>query len=156
MYDGQVITYTGEPRQGVRSGDQGKALVISPTYVHVMFHTGAAAGQVVMCDRNDLESARRDEVTASLDDSLEFGFEATAAQDLDEGDGVLGVVASLDERGYLAPLSDAADEAIALVASRVRQDHGIRQVLAGLDADSGELVIQHAAMSVLRDALQDD
>lgn len=158
MYDGQGVTYAGSPRELLSPGDEGKILAISPTYAHVKWATGAARNQVTICDPDDLvSSARRDEVTASLDDSLEFGgVTVTSAVEDFEEDGALGVVASLSERGYLAPMSDAADEAIALVSARVRQDQGVRQVLAGLDDDSGELVIRQAAAVILREALQDD
>jgi hypothetical protein len=155
LREGQKVSYTGMDDDGLVLGDQGRVLLVQGAVINVMWTTGACADDVTAAYEHDLVVMGR-RATAAVDDlgdSLELGglstFSARAAYD--EG----GSVALLNEMaasGHLSAFQEIAEEALNVVASRIRQDPSFRTVVAELDEDEAEGVLRLASACLIRDA----
>ena len=154
LREGQEVAYTGPANEGLILGDHGRLLVLSSGSGHVSWETGSLQGQITPVALYDLAPARSVmTVQSDLDDSLEVaGIALVAARDLYDADGELGVINAMAESGHLAAFQDIAEDALALVASRIRHDVSFREVLAQLDEEEGERVIRLASASLIHDA----
>jgi hypothetical protein len=154
LREGQKVAYTGPANEGLILGDHGRLLVLASGSAHVSWETGTLAGQITPVALYDLSPARSVmTVQSDLDDSLDVaGITLVAARDLYDADGEVGVINAMAESGHLAAFQDIAEDALALVASRVRNDVSFREVLGQLDDEEGERVIRFAAACLIRDA----
>lgn len=156
LRDAQRVSYVGPERSGLALGDSGVVLSASGDAAHVQWATGARADQVDFVSADDLVPVGKtpSHTTASaFEDSLTYGTMVTVAvrETYDES-GEVGLLNALSAEGHLAGLSSVAEEALTLVASRLREDDALRQVLAQLDAEEGEALINLTAAVLLRDA----
>jgi hypothetical protein len=159
VQDGLIVAYAGVPGE-VQPGDQGEVLSSDYHYAHVLWRTGAMAGQVRLHDQAELDMAPsmaspRGHIEASLDDSLEVGgtFQLTSARQAYDEDGPAGVLEVMASGGQLDMLSEVTDEVYALVTSRVRTNPYVRSITAQLDEDEAEAVVLATSASLIRDLL---
>jgi hypothetical protein len=141
VHDGQKVVYAGSPGT-LLPGDEGTMLASEATYAHVLWTTGALAGQVTLAEHGDLDTvAVRGPIEASLDDSLEVGsLHVISARDAYDEGGADAVVGQLAYNGQLSMLMAEAEEGIAHVVASVRHSPYLQQVAAQLDeAEMDEL-----------------
>lgn len=150
---GQTVAFTGNRgHDGEQLGDTGRALIVEGSSVAVRWDDG----RITTCGDFDLAVQSRAGL-ASLDDSLDVGGLVTfATRDIYDEGGCLGVVTALAEGGHLGDFRDIAEEALALVASRVRSDPSIRAVTAQLDDEEGDAVVRLASAALIRDAFTEE
>jgi hypothetical protein len=79
-------------------------------------------------------------------------IEGIAVRSILDRRGELGLVAALQTEGHLSSIQAVAQEALESVASWVRKDPSMREVLAQLDADEGESLVSTIATQLLREA----
>jgi len=158
--DGQSVTYSGaDGYDELFVGDRGKALVVEGAVAHVMWTTGSRAGDVTITDIEVLSGSGDYEITVagSLDDSLEVGgLVAFSARQVWDEEGPVGLLNTMVEHGHLASFLDIAEEALGLVAHRIRHDASIRAITANLDEDEAEVMVRTAAAALIRDAFSAD
>lgn len=164
MHDGQWVSYSGAPGD-LTPGDEGTVLATEPTYVHVMWRTGALAGQVTPQAHEDLDlvvlpgmSHGSRHIEASLDDSLEVEARnfVVSARDVYDSAGPTGVLERMSFAGYLSDLRDVAEEGFAFVASRVRSSPYMQQIAAQLDEGEVETLVQTTTATLLREFISSD
>jgi hypothetical protein len=146
VHDGQWVT---------RDGNEGHVLTTDGRNSHVLWHTGTLTGQVTLHSNAEFgDQPVKGHIEASLDDSLDVGTLAvtSARQAYDEA-GPQGVLEQMSFYGQLGMLSDVADEAYALLTTRVRNSPYIRSVTAQLDEDEAEAVVHAASAALLHDLL---
>jgi hypothetical protein len=155
MRDGDPVFYAGRSvTAGAAVGDEGDVLAVAGRAVHVKWTTGARAGLVSTEHEMDLEPRRAGVRDDHLVDSLELGsLSVHAAREVYDEQGAAGVLQTMAEQGHLAGLAGLADEALSVVAARVRADPSFRAVTAVLDDDEGEALVRLASAVLLRDAL---
>lgn len=150
--ESSVVAYTGHETDGLVVGDRGRVVLSNDNVIHVLWTTGSKARQITPHYESSLVV-----ITGShgdgLDDSLDVGGLVTfSARNSYEAGGAMQVVSELSDQGHFASLSDVADEAIALVSARIRQDPSFRVIAAELDEEEAEEVIRYASACVIRDA----
>lgn len=157
MGDGQSVAYNGSGDQLLRPGDEGIALIAEAAYAHVLWRTGARAGETGLYTWEDLAPVRG-HIEASLDDSLEVesSFSVTSTRDVFDEDGIAGVLEQMAFTGRLSALRDVAEEGFALVASRVRTSPEMRHIAAQLDEGEAEALVQATSATLLRELLSSD
>jgi hypothetical protein len=153
--DGSRIEYTGLRTETLEPGDQGSVLVASGHSAHVQWRTGSLAGQVTLEEIDDLHplGSRQGAVEADLDDSLEVSGigTVTARQIYDEG-GSSALLNAMADSGKLSSFQDIAEEALTLVASRLRSSDSFTAVSSHLDDDEREELLRTASAALIRDA----
>lgn len=155
--EGQTVSYVGLPERGLDVGDKGRTLSCSGSSSHVMWTTGHRVDLVDLIHHDDLvvqaKAATRMSTAGSLEDTLSVpSLSMVAVRETLEESGEAGLLNALADTGCLGFLVDAADEALAMVASRVRADEGFALVLSHLDCDEAERLVELTAAVVLRDA----
>jgi riboflavin synthase len=155
--DGSRVRYTGHEDGPLIRGDQGSVLVASGHAAHVQWRTGALAGQVTLhdTDTDDIEplTPRQGAVEDALDDSLDVeGLGTfTARQIYDEG-GSEALLNAMADAGRLAAFQEIAEDALALVAERIRTSAAFTTVAVHLDEDEADEMVRLAAAALIRDA----
>lgn len=151
IVEGAVVAYTGLSEGDLCSGDQGRVLSLSGPVAHVLWTTGSFVDQVVPVYDSDLASlASMDD---SLSDSLEVGSLATfSARQVYDAGGEVAVLNEMAEAGSLATFASIAEDALSLVASRIRCDPSFHLAVAELDEDEAESVLRLASVCLVRDA----
>jgi hypothetical protein len=152
--EGAEVAYTGLDGGDLCSGDQGRVLSLSGPVAHVFWTTGSCTDQVVpVYDRDLLPLASSDGMTDMLGDSLEVEslppFSARAVYD---SGGEVAVLNEMAETGSLAMFASIAEDALTLVASRIRSDSAFHAVMADLEDDEAEAVLRMASICLIRDA----
>jgi hypothetical protein len=152
--EGQGVIYVGLAGDGLQPGDKGRCLLRDDRAAHVLWSTGSMSGQESLVYADDLAQEARQQRAASLvEDSLEFAdLQTFAVREVYETQGEAGVINQMAQLGHLTAFSDIAEEAIALVATLIRQDPSFREVTASLDDEEGESVIRLASACLIRDA----
>lgn len=155
MQDGVKVAFVGSPGEPVAIGDQGLVISGGRTGSHVKWRTGGRKGQIDLVANDDLVVG-----AALARDALADSFEVSLTADLGvrsvyAARGARGLVREMEAAGHLASFPSYADEAIRLIAERIRQDPSFREVLAELDPDDGDEVIEVAARALLRDLLRE-
>ena len=155
MREGSKVSYTGMDADGVTLGDQGRVLATDGSRAEVLWYTGARTNQVTVADGYDLV-VTGSRVADSLEDSLEVGGLVTfsARHTYDQG-GEVALLNQMAEAGHLAAFADIAEDALNLVASRLRHDASFRAVTAQLDEEEAEGVLRLASSCLIRDAFGD-
>lgn len=153
MREGVKVAYMGAETDGLAVGDQGRVIMVDGPVCHVLWSTGTKAHQASAHYESSLAVFSAVGVDASLDDSLDVGGLVTfsARNSFDTG-GSMQVVAEMADAGHLASFADIAEEALSLVAARVRQDPSFRMVAADLDEEEAEQVVRYASACLIRDA----
>jgi hypothetical protein len=160
LHESQRVSYVGFPKtSGLGVGDEGVVLSVSGDAAHVRWASGARVGQIDLVDGIDLaprSAAKQAEASLvhAFDDSLGYGPPVvhTAVRETFDETGPEGLFTALVNEGHLGALSSVAEEALGVVAARVREDEAMRQVLAGLEPEEGEALVALTASVVLRDA----
>jgi hypothetical protein len=161
VHDGLTVAYAGLAGE-LQPGDQGQVLSADYQYAHVLWHTGALAGQVRLHDTAELDlspsmAAPQNHIEASLDDSLEVGsIQPTSARHAYDSSGPAGVLEQMALGGQLDQLSDIGDEVYTLVTSRVRTSPYVRTVTAQLDEDEAEEVVRMTSAALLQGLLAEE
>jgi len=159
VHDGQIVSFAGdEGHDDLFVGDQGKVLVAEGGFAHVLWSTGSRTGDVTITDTDSLHTGQQAlTISGSLDDSLEVGGLVTfsSRQVVDER-GMSGLLDIMAEAGHLSGFLDIAEEAIGIVAHRIRHDSSIRAITAELDDDEAEVLVRTAAAALIRDAFSVD
>lgn len=153
MNEGQQVTYVGLGTDSLASGDKGTLVAFAgQSAAHVWWRTGRAEGQATIEYLDDLSTGH----TASrdpLEDSLEVGgLTVQGVRETYATQGEAGVLNVMAEAGHLAAFSEYAEEALSLVASRIRQDPSFREVTGQLEEEAGEALLRLAAICLIRDA----
>jgi hypothetical protein len=155
IHDGSRIRYTGPPDGPLTPGDQGSVLAVSGHCAHVQWKTGNLTGQVHPHDTTDLEplTPRQGAVEDALDDSLEVSGLGTftARQIYDEG-GSEALLNAMADSGRLASFQEIAEDALALVAERIRTSTSFTSLASHLDEDEADEMIRLASAALIRDA----
>lgn len=156
MRDGQKVSFTGLDENGLSTGDRGQVISAADGYSHVLWSTGARTGAVMIVDHSDLALAGR-QVEATMDDGLEDSLEVgsldvTAAREIFDDSGEIGLLNTMSEQGHLASFAAIAEEASALISNRIRNDPSFRAVTAHLDDDEAERLVGLAQAVLVRDA----
>lgn len=168
IVEGMRVAYAGEdPFQDV--GALGKVLSLSGVAAHVLWQSGPKMGAVELLDLNELVEHRgQREATQARLSATAFAEEAFA-DTLDmvtppalqvratyDEEGEEGLLSALSEAGRLAVLAEYAEEAVTLVAARIRQDPEFSAVLAQLDPEEANALVSRAASLVLRDRISEE
>jgi hypothetical protein len=157
MYEGQRVTYVGQPEEGLLPGETGRLLIMaSSTAAHVQMPSGGI--YLVMTD--DLVPVTGKKAAAPapdlLEDSLEVGtLPSFSASLVDEETDETELLNKMASAGMLSAFSDIAEEALMMISSRIRQDPVFREVLAGMDESEGESLVRLASTCLIRDAFGD-
>lgn len=149
--DGARVAFNGWPREHAPEiGDVGKVLSAGTNGSHVLWQSGARSGQVELVANEDLEvvTAGRDEMA----DSMETRVVALGVRDVFDTGGSVALLNTLAETGHLSGFGTIAEEALTSVASRLREDPSIADVLAHLEADEADEFVHLASAVLLRDA----
>jgi hypothetical protein len=157
IFEGSQVSYTGLDGSDLCQGDQGRVLSVDGAVAHVMWTTGTCASQVSPVYDSDLISlAAVDGVSDSLQDSLDVSslVSFSVRQTFDSG-GEVAVLNEMAEAGSLAVFGAIAEDALALVTSRIRADAAFHTVVAELDEDEAESVLRLASICLVRDAFAD-
>lgn len=152
--EGSPVTYVGfDTHAGLAYGDAGRVLSYDFTTdtCHVLWNTGAKQHQAlpVYADALATEAA----VVDGLEDSLEVGTlgRFSARRTYDEA-GATGLVNEMAQWGHLTSFEAYAEQALALVAAKVRHDPAVLTLVAELDEDEAEQVFRTASACLIRDA----
>lgn len=167
LREGRLATFVGE---GPDFGTQAEVISLEHQAAWVRFVTGARTGEIDLIEDADLVPAEPRSRYASasvpvavpqtvvaarddLDDSLDVGLPIrVGVAQVQATQGTLGLLTMLATRGDLHRLSTAVDEAFVVVANRIRQDPHLRQILAELDDDDAEKLVQMASLTLLHSA----
>lgn len=159
IVEGAKVAYAGEdPFQDV--GSIGKVVSLSGSCAHVLWEDGPKVGMIEMIDQYDLVPHRANTAAPRRVATVADGFEATldmpgmpvlAVRATYDEDGEDGLVAALNEAGKIAVLAEYAEEALSHVATRIRQDPGVTEVLAQLEPDERDSLVDRLASLVLID-----
>jgi hypothetical protein len=152
--DGARVAYIGQERDGLGIGDEGVVFKGEATYSHVKWTSGQHTAEIEMVRNDDLVvdgSLANHPLTADFDSPLvQINVQATYQRR-----GGLGLLQALHQDGHLSSFSQIAEEALALVASRLREDPSLIEVLARLDDEEGDDFIATATMVVLKDCFEE-
>lgn len=154
--EGSKVAYVGDGGgrdEGLSVEDQGQVLALAgPNSCHVLWHTGARTGAITLAAFHDLVEQAQPAPDA-LDDSLSYGpLMSISVKATYERKGGVGLLNALNKAGHLVGFEQIAEDALSMVATRLRQDISFRSVLAELDTDDGEDFLQLTAAVLLRDA----
>lgn len=154
--EGQIVAWSSLAIDGHGVGDEGRLLSVAGSCAHVTWSTGLMSGVTEVVSVHDISAtASRDQ--DPLADSLDFGgLVSSAARDVYEAQGPEGVVGALSATGHLSSFEQIAEEALALVASRVRSDPSLREAVSTLDDEDAEAVVRLASAVLIRDAFGTD
>lgn len=145
--EGQRVSFVGDTDNGIAVGDRGKVVSAETGASHVLWMTGARAGEILLHDHFDLV------VSSNLPtDNFDSGLVSFSVRQTFDRYGSVGLLNALNEEGHLATFTEIAEEAVTMVASRIRQDPSFQEVLAHLDPEEGDDVVILAASVLLRDA----
>lgn len=155
LYDGCRVGFTGVGAGPLVQGDQGTVLVTSGHCAHVQWKTGSLAGQVSLVDTMDVEplGSRQGSVEEALDDSLEVSGlgTVTARQIYDEG-GSEALLNAMADAGKLATFREIAEEALTLVAGRIRTSASFLAMSSHLEEEEADEMVRLASATLIRDA----
>lgn len=153
IIDGQQVAYAGDGDDGLLPDDRGEVLSAGSTGSHVKWRTGAQAGRITLTANFDLVPMGGARI--SYDDFESGSLVTFAVKETFEHRGAIGLLNALNDEGHLASLEALAEEALALVARKLRDDPSIREVLAHLDDDDGSEFVSFTATCLMRDAFKE-
>lgn len=166
IVEGSRVSYAGDdPLQDV--GSQGRVVSLSGTCAHVQWYSGPKTSMIELEDLNDLVEFRGSQSAAAqaqieaqafadnaFADTLDMvSLPSMAVRAVYDDEGEDGLLVALSEAGRLAVLAEYAEEAVGLVATRIRQDPEFAAVLAQLDPDEANGMVFRVASLVLADRI---
>lgn len=168
IVESTLVAYAGDdPFQDV--GSLGKVVALSGSGAHVMWQSGPRINAVDLVDLNDLVEHRGAKEAAQARMAAQAFADTAFADTLDmpaiptlqvratyDEEGEEGLLTALSETGRLAVLAEYAEEAVSLVATRIRNDPEFSGVLAQLDPDEAATVVSRVASVVLRDRISEE
>lgn len=154
--EGQRVSYVGDGEGGLEVGDRGKVVSSDGSACHVLWTTGVRAGQVMFHKDFDLVASNQGPRNLSELDDFAAPLVSFAVRDIHDRHGNSGLLNALNEDGHLAAFSRLAEDAIQTVASGVREDPSIQEVLSQLDDEDGDEFVMFATLTLLRDAFGED
>jgi hypothetical protein len=151
MRDGARVAFLGDDRLG----DEGVVLDAGNTGSSVKWDR---TGEIRLeSNRLLVEITPRDRFNESIDDCLDTpGLTTFAVAETMERSGPEGVFAQMAEEGHINLLADMAEEAIDLVASKLRRDPSFREVLGMMEDEDGDVFVRYAATHLLRENLTEE
>jgi hypothetical protein len=150
----KVAMVYADVRTHTEVGDTGKVVASGHEASHIHITSGFQAGQIVLVRNEDFVPTNAREASL-LDDSIsEAGFVHTAVRAVFDRYGSVGLINDLSAEGSLSTFDAIAEQTLAFMASKVRQDPGVIQVMAELDADEQDEFVQTAVATILRDAFE--
>ncbi len=157
IQNGDRVAFCGYPSPGGPAiGDQGRVVDEGHTGSAVRWTSGALSGTISsLVDNNDLvvngslAGVRNHHAAAHVDEVIE-------ARSVIERTGSVGLLNALNTEGRLANFQSIGEDALAMVALRIRQDPSIAPVLAQLDEDEAGDFVAVASLQLLRDAFGKD
>lgn len=153
-----MVAYVGHPGRGLDIGDEGLVLSSSGSACHVRWESGGLTGQITLTATNDLVPGEHSSPSAkhaytSIEDAFgEDALVSCAVRDVYEAEGEAGLLQALAQEGHLTTLADAVEEAVGVVATRIRQDPSFQTVLGQLDDHEGDNLVNLAAVMLVREA----
>lgn len=143
LYEGQTVKWSGGEYQA-----RGHIVAIAGRdAVHVKWATGPEAGQITLTDVYDLDPFVSNRVT-EREDPLHLTAVRRAYDQGGEGE-VLNFLAS---HKYLSSWEDIARDVLEYAQQRIRVDASMELVDEQLSTDERRMVVQAAALALLRDA----
>lgn len=162
LREGDVVSWVGTGAPGGPAvGDVGRVASSSGNSGHVLWTTGSRSGRVDLVAEWDVVPAPTvpktgHSVTASLTDSLSMDGVHTAVRDTFEESGPAGLLSAMHALGDLACFATIAEEALILVATRLREDPQFAHTLAALDDPDADSLVSLASSVLLRDAFTEE
>lgn len=159
LRDGQRVAFAGIPSDdGLGIGDTGKVLACQGDISHVMWNTGRKNGSVTVEDNDDLVAQVSPRtVESTLADSLDDGdLVAVAVRETYDEGGETALLSAMASAGHLASLTSYAEEALSVIALRIRTDPVFQPVLGELEPEEGDALVNLAAAVLMRDAFGTD
>lgn len=155
--DGTRVRYTGNQDGPLAHGDQGSVLAVFDHAAHVQWRTGALAGKVTLHDTDDEDlhplTPRQGSVEDALDDSLDVaGLGTFTARQIYDENGPSGLLNAMADAGHLAAFQDIAEDALALIAERLRTSTSFTTLASHLDEDEADQMVRLASATLIRDA----
>lgn len=147
--EGAKVSFVGDDER-IAVGARGKVVSSSGTYGHVLWATGSLAGQITPHHEDDLVVGASLEAVAH--DLHSDSLVAVAVRDTYDMAGDAGLLNALNEEGHLATFSVYAEQALETVASAIRTDASMREVLGQLTEDEQSEFVAFTASVLLRDA----
>jgi hypothetical protein len=151
--EGAQVSYVGDD-DDLEVGDTGKVLSDAGMGSHVLWSTGKKSGEITLV--HDIELVQTEGARISYDDSFESGLVSVAVREVYDLGGSVALLNALNDEGHLATFAQIAEEAMALVTSRIREDLSMVEVLSALDPDEGSEFVALATTALLRDAFSGD
>lgn len=154
--EGSHVSYVGDGvgrDQGLTLDDRGQVVAAAGQASHVVWKTGSLKGKITLTPNLDLVAVR---TVPEGDDSLDGPLVSMAVRQTYEERGARGLLTKLATQGHTSGFASIADEALALVTSRIRSDPSFRVVLGSLDEDEGSDLVSVAAVTLLRESFGED
>lgn len=139
-------------------GEVGRLLSSDSTGSHVRWNTGVKKGSISLVHNDDLVPFKPTAGSAweDVDEGLETGtLVSVSVRSVVDAGGVPALLNTLVVEGHLSTFGPVVDEAISLVASRLRTDPSMLEVLAELEEDEREALVYRAAQTLLHSAFSD-
>jgi hypothetical protein len=149
--EGAKVSYVGDD-DDLAVGDRGKVISSAGASTsHVLWATGKRIGQITLVEDADLVSSPKHAAVSY--DGLDSGSLVTiSVRDTYDSAGEVGLLNALNDEGHLASLSAIAEETVQIVASRLRSDPSMKEVLASLEPEEASEFVTFTASVLLRDA----
>lgn len=151
--EGARVSYVGEGEDDLEVGDQGRVVASDRGASHVVWSTGEREGRIDFISNLDITALSSPIPYEDLDTGPLVTFAIRATYDRYGPQGLLGALA---DEGHLNLFMPVIEDAVMMVASRIRQDVSFQEVLSKLDAEDGSEFVIYAASALLRDAFGED
>lgn len=173
IVEGSKVAYAGDTDPFQEVGSLGKVIALSGDAAHVQWLSGPKSGSIELIQQYELvpdrsqqqgQQGQQDQQRAlvgslmnSFDNALDMPASETISVRATYDDlGEEGLVNALSEAGHLAMLSEYVDDAVGYLAARVRQDPGLGDILAQLEADEADGLVGRVASLLLSDRLNEE
>lgn len=152
--EGQRVAYVGDGGNDLKPGDRGKVLSAEAGAAHVLWMSGEQTGSIIFHDNYDL-------VAQSSDSSYDTDFYGsplvtTAVRKVYDKGGSVGLLNALNEEGHLAVFTPIAEEAMSIVAARIKEEPAFIEVFNHLDSEEADGFVNLASWVLLRDAFSEE
>lgn len=155
--EGGKVTYAGDTDPFNVVGSLGRVVSLSGTGAHVQWLTGPKTGQFDYVETFELVqpgAAHEASMEAAFDNTLDMpATEGISVRACYDETGEEGLVTALNESGHLAMLADYVDEAVGHLATRIRTDPTLGDVLSQLETDEADSLVGRVASLLLNDRL---
>lgn len=147
LYEGQTVQWSGDGQSA-----RGHIVAIAGRdTVHVKWATGPEAGSITMTDVYEL-----DPFVANRVSEKEDPLHLTAVRKAFDQDGESGVLNFLSSHKYLATWQEIARDILDYAEQRIRVDASMELVDEQLTPQERGMVVQAAALALLRDAFSEE